>query len=72
MSFARGDRKPCTYSGCDGTMQFSKHAQRGQLEVGIVGELQSNVPSIGETAGWICDTDARHFEATAVGGAWRV
>jgi hypothetical protein len=24
MSFARDDRKPCSYSGCDGTMRFSK------------------------------------------------
>jgi hypothetical protein len=72
MSFSRGDRKPCTYSGCDGTMQFSRYARRGQLEVGIVGDSRSNLPAIGETAGWICDTDARHFETTSVDAAWRV
>ena len=72
MSPARGDRKPCTYSGCEGTMQFSNYARRGQLEVGTLGDSGSNVPSVGETAGWVCDTDARHFGGTSAHAAWRV
>jgi hypothetical protein len=72
MSFARGDRKPCAYSGCEGTMYFSTHARRGQLEVGTLGESGSNVPSVGATPGWVCDTDARHFEGISVDAAWRV
>ena len=72
MSFARGDRKPCTYSGCDGTMQFSKYARRGQLQVGAVDEPRSNILPIGELPGWGCDADARHFDAAQVDPAWRV
>jgi len=72
MSFARGDRKPCTFSGCDGTMQFSHYARRGQLEVGIVGEPRSHPVPIGGTPGWVCDADPGHFEATSADAAWRV
>jgi hypothetical protein len=72
MPFVRGDRKPCSYSGCDGTMQFSHYSRGGQLEVARLGEARSNVLPIGETPGWVCDTDARHFEAAAAGTVWRV
>jgi hypothetical protein len=53
-------------------MYFSTHARRGQLEVGTLGDSGSNVPSIGATPGWVCDTDARHFEGISVDAAWRV
>ena len=72
MSIARNDRKPCSYSGCDGTMQFSRYARRVGLEVRLVGDTGSSLPPVAEAAGWVCDTDQRHFEGTSVDAAWRV
>jgi hypothetical protein len=72
MSFVRGDRKPCSYYGCDGTMQFSHYSRRGQLQVGRLGDSRSNVLPIGGTPGWVCDRDVSHFEATTADAGWRV
>jgi hypothetical protein len=72
MSFARSDRKPCTYSGCDGTMRFIKSSRGDGLEVCAVGDPRSGVPQAGEIRVWVCDTDSRHFEETSVEFAWRV
>jgi hypothetical protein len=72
MTFARGDRKPCSYSGCDGTMQFSNYVQRTGLHARAVGDSRSDFPPTGETPGWVCDTDATHFEGTAVYATWHV
>ena len=49
-------------------MRFSKYARRGQLEVG--GDWRSDGPPTGEAPGWVCDTDPRHFEGTAVEAVW--
>jgi hypothetical protein len=70
MSFAKGDRKPCSYSGCDGTMRFSRFARRGGLDVNAVEDSTSDFPQNGETPGWVCNTNARHFEGTAVEAVW--
>jgi hypothetical protein len=72
MSFARGDRKPCSYSGCDGTMRFSKFARRAGLDVYDGDDSRSGFAPNGEKPGWVCDTDARHFEGTAVDTVWHV
>jgi hypothetical protein len=72
MTFARGDRKPCSYSGCNGTMQFSKYVQRTGLRATAVRDLRSDVVATGETPGWVCDIDATHFEGTAVYATWQV
>jgi len=72
MSFVQHERKPCTYSGCHGTMRFSNYARRVGLEVRVVGDTGSSVPSVAEAPGWVCDTDQRHFERTSVDAAWRV
>jgi hypothetical protein len=69
MPFARGERKPCTYSGCDGTMRFSQYSRRRRLEVD---GSTSNVLPIGKTPGWVCDTDATHVEAVSIDAGWRV
>jgi hypothetical protein len=66
MTFARGDRKPCSYSGCNGRMQFSKYVQQTRLHAAAVGDRRSDGPPTGETPGWVCDTDETHFEGTAV------
>lgn len=52
MSAARGDRKPCTRTGCLGTMQFGR-------------EPLSNGPTINEPygeRGWNCSEKAEHFQ----------
>ena len=52
MSAARGDRKPCTRSGCLGTMQFGR-------------EPLSNGPTINQPygeRGWNCSEKAEHFQ----------
>ncbi len=72
MSFERRNRKPCIYSGCDGTMRFSKYARQGQLEVSAEADPGPNVLPIRDVPGWVCDTDARHFEAAAADVVWHV
>jgi hypothetical protein len=52
MSDARGDSKPCTRTGCAGTMQFG----RAPLPRG-----PSMRPADGER-GWVCSEKAEHFQ----------
>ena len=55
MSAARGDRKPCTRTGCLGTMQFGR-------------EPLSNGPTISQAygeRGWNCSEKAEHFQLGA-------
>ena len=52
MSAARGDRKPCTRTGCLGTMQFGR-------------EPLSNGPTINQPygeRGWNCSEKTEHFQ----------
>ena len=52
MSAARGDSKPCTRTGCLGTMQFGR-------------EPVSNGPSINQAygdRGWNCSEKSEHFQ----------
>jgi hypothetical protein len=70
MSFARGDSKPCSYSGCDGTMRFSKFARRAGLDVYDGDDSRAGFAANGEKPGWVCDTDVRHFEGTALDTVW--
>jgi hypothetical protein len=53
-------------------MQFSKYARRGQLDVTATGRSRSNALPIGEMPGWVCDTDARHFEGVTADAVWHV
>jgi hypothetical protein len=66
MTFARGDQKPCSQSGCDGTMRFSKFVPRPDLEAAAGGHSPWDPASSGETPGWVCNMDTEHFEGTAV------
>jgi hypothetical protein len=70
MTFARGDRKPCSHAGCNGRMQFSKYVQRAGLGATAVGDSRSDVVTTDETPGWVCDTDDTHFEGTAIYATW--
>ena len=42
---SRGDRKPCTLAGCDGTMQFGRR----------VGSFQQPSGHSDAVSGWTCD-----------------
>jgi hypothetical protein len=55
MSAARGDRKPCTRSGCSGTMQFSRQPLPKTPEM---------MTADGER-GWVCSEHAEHFQLGA-------
>jgi hypothetical protein len=52
MSAARGDRKPCTHSGCSGTMQFGREP-RPRTAAMITAD---------GAPGWVCSTHASHFQ----------
>lgn len=52
MSAERGDRKPCTRTGCLGTMQFGR-------------EPVSNGPTVNQAygdRGWNCSEKSEHFQ----------
>lgn len=52
MSAARGDRKPCTRTGCSGTMQFGREPlPSGPAITAVDGER-----------GWVCTEKAEHFQ----------
>ena len=72
MTFATGDRKPCSYSGCNGTMQFSKYVQRAGSHARSATDWKSDSLQTDETPGWVCNTDEAHFEGTAVYTRWRM
>jgi hypothetical protein len=52
MSAARGDRKPCTRSGCSGTMQFGREPLPKTPEM---------MTADGER-GWVCSKYTGHFQ----------
>ena len=47
---ARGDRKPCTHSGCSGTMRFGR-----DVIAHVVGPMRQAGPER-----WLCDQRAGH------------
>ena len=59
MRPARGDSRPCTSSGCTGTMQFMREsdndARRPERVVPATGS------AVEDKLGWMCSTDAGHF-----------
>jgi hypothetical protein len=55
MSAARGDRKPCTRSGCSGTMQFGREPLPKTPEM---------MTADGER-GWVCKDAPEHFQPGA-------
>jgi hypothetical protein len=71
MTSARGDRKPCTYTACSGTMQFGREAL----------PQTSSATNVDGEHGWICNENPGHFqrasecadagENTAAHARWR-
>jgi len=53
-------------------MRFSKFARRAGFDVYDGDDSRSGFAANAETPGWVCDTDARHFERTAVETVWHV
>lgn len=51
MSAARGDRKPCTHTGCPGTMQFGRELLAASAGSTAHGAL-----------GWVCGENPDHFK----------
>lgn len=51
MASERGDQKPCTHSGCRGTMQFGREP---------LPQSASGARVTGER-GWVCGENAGHF-----------
>lgn len=52
MAAARGDRRPCTRTGCSGTMQFGREPlPPGPTTRAVEGER-----------GWNCSADSGHFQ----------
>ena len=52
MSAARGDTKPCTRTGCSGTMQFGREPLlKGPAMTAADGDR-----------GWVCSMEGAHFQ----------
>lgn len=52
MTSARGDRKPCTYTACSGTMQFGREPL----------PQTSSARNVGGERGWVCSETPGHFQ----------
>jgi hypothetical protein len=52
MSAARGDRKPCTRTGCPGTMQFGREPL----------PARPAMTTVDGERGWVCSEKAEHFQ----------
>ncbi len=55
MSAARGDRKPCTRTGCPGTMQFGREPL----------PARPAMTTVDGERGWVCSEKAEHFQLTS-------
>ena len=59
MRPARGDSRPCTSSGCAGTMQFMREsdndARRPEAPVRI------STSAADDRMGWMCSSEPGHF-----------
>jgi hypothetical protein len=51
-------------------MRFSKFARRAGLDVYDGDDSRAGFAANGEKPGWVCDTDVRHFEGTALDTVW--
>lgn len=58
MQPARGDRRPCTCTGCTGTMQFGRESDnaREHSDVSVPRGVTPQDPT-----GWVCSADPMHF-----------
>jgi hypothetical protein len=52
MSAARGDRKPCTRTGCPGTMQFGREPL----------PARPTMTTVDGERGWVCSEKTEHFQ----------
>lgn len=58
---ARGDSRPCTLPGCDGTMQFGRESDNDARRAPGTGPVASAASAGHDRMGWICTTDVDHF-----------
>lgn len=59
---ARGDSRPCTLSGCPGTMQFGRESDNDARRAPGTVPLASAASAAHDRMGWICSTDVNHFQ----------
>lgn len=61
MEPARGDQRPCTCSGCTGTMHYGRESDNDATP------LRTAPSSLiaHDAKGWICSKDPDHFRHTA-------
>lgn len=59
-----GDKKPCTFAGCSGTMTFSFNQRVPGFNAGIGGQDNAYLPESLREPGWLCDAEngENHFE----------
>lgn len=59
MPAERGDQRPCTSSGCAGTMQYGRESDNDARQTPVAGRPVFAASS--ETKGWICSKETSHF-----------
>jgi hypothetical protein len=57
-----GDTKPCTRTGCDGTMTYSANAKAPGSQIGAGLDDGKIVWESRPQSGWLCDRDPDHFD----------
>lgn len=62
MQPARGDRRPCSSSGCGGMMQFGRESDNGG---GRTQWSASSASTSHDATGWVCNRDPDHFRKDA-------
>lgn len=59
MRPARGDSRPCTSSGCSGTMQFMRESDNDARRPGQPVLVATSAAE--DRMGWMCSTEPGHF-----------
>ena len=63
MAPARGDLRPCTDAGCQGTMQFRRESENEARKGPAAASAKS--PAGHDPMGWSCSKDPDHFRKGA-------
>ena len=59
MRPARGDSRPCTSAGCDGTMQFVRESDNDARTPAR--RAAASAPTGLDRMGWMCSVEPGHF-----------
>jgi hypothetical protein len=58
---ARGDSRPCTLTGCLGTMQFARESDNDARRAPGTVPLAPAAAAAHDRMGWMCSTEPDHF-----------